>query len=431
MLRKISFLILGLVSALTSKAQTENELKIMVVSDVHIMAPELLKAEGKAIDNYIANDRKLLREGPEMAEEMVEAVLKEKPEVLLISGDLTKDGELVSHLMLRDNYLKPIREAGIKICVVPGNHDINNPDALYFDGDKTLPAQSIQAEDFAEIYADYGYGDAIARDLYSLSYVAQISPDTRVLCLDANRYEENDAEGHPVVGGRLKKETIKFIRQQTRKAKKEGVRMIALQHHGMVLHWKYQNLIMGDYLVKGYKRIARILARNDVKLIFTGHFHANDISTRKIWGKSISDVETGSIVSYPAPYRMVRLTEDKAYINTEYLSGKYIDFPEGKSLEAELKYYAMEVIPSVVRTMIPESISPKVVDDCCNVLGNAYIAHLGGDEKCTSQELTALNLSAKALRKESLLWGIVLKQIGNSFYKDRAPEDLNTVISLK
>lgn len=135
-----------------SASAAAGSLKMAVISDVHLMAPSLLKQDGKALDDYIANDRKLLREGPGLVREAFARIVEEAPDVLLISGDLTKDGETVSHLYLRDSCLAGLRRVGIRVFVVPGNHDVNNPHAVEFDGDRSVRVPSPSAAEFAEIY---------------------------------------------------------------------------------------------------------------------------------------------------------------------------------------------------------------------------------------------------------------------------------------
>lgn len=47
-------------------AQQTQLKRITVVSDVHLMAPSLLRHKGTAFDSYIANDRKMLVESTEL-----------------------------------------------------------------------------------------------------------------------------------------------------------------------------------------------------------------------------------------------------------------------------------------------------------------------------------------------------------------------------
>lgn len=74
-------------------AQQSSAFKIGILSDIHFMAPELLDKPGKAFDNYIIHDRKLLKESPELLDSAVHVLIQEHPEFVFISGDLTKDGE--------------------------------------------------------------------------------------------------------------------------------------------------------------------------------------------------------------------------------------------------------------------------------------------------------------------------------------------------
>lgn len=422
------FLLVLLLAYVTMVPAAAQSIKMAVISDVHIMAPSLLKQDGKALEAYIANDRKLLREGPQLVREASRRILSEAPDVLLISGDLTKDGETVSHLYVRDSCLAPLREAGIRIFIVPGNHDVNNPHAVEFDGDRTTRVASPSASEFAELYADYGYGNALARDLHSLSYVAQLAPGLRLLCLDACRYEDNSFEDNTcITSGRLKRATVRFIKEQARAARKDGDRMIAMMHHGAVRHWKGQSVVMDEYLVRNWRRVSRMLGRLGVDVIFTGHFHSQDISVR---GK-VTDIETGSLVSYPAPVRFVELDGDSMTICTELLTGEGLTFPDGNSFEQEMLEYAEGAMRGVVDGIIPEDVDPVVKDRCCRILAKAYTAHLRGDECLDKADMDELVAASRQLSKESRFYSIVLRHVGKNFWTDLPPEDSATVIPLR
>lgn len=411
-----------------SASAAAGSLKMAVISDVHLMAPSLLKQDGKALDDYIANDRKLLREGPGLVREAFARIVEEAPDVLLISGDLTKDGETVSHLYLRDSCLAGLRRAGIRVFVVPGNHDVNNPHAVEFDGDRSVRVPSPSAAEFAEIYADYGYGDAIARDPHSLSYVAQLAPGLRLLCLDACRYEDNSFEENTcITDGRLKKETLRFIREQARAAREDGQRMIAMMHHGTVRHWKWQTIVMGEYLVDNWRRVGSLLGRLGIDVVFTGHFHSHDISTR---GR-LTDVETGSLVSYPAPMRFVEIDGDSMKIRTELLTGEGLSFPSGNSFEQEMLEYADGAMRGVVDGIIPEKVSPAVKERSCAILAKAYTAHLRGDEVMSAADEAELKEAVRELRGETWLYAFILNRVGRNFWNDLAPADGETELELR
>ena len=52
---------------------------------------------------------------------------------------------------------------GIQVVVIPGNHDINNRNAASFDGRSRQMAEAVSANEFAEIYNDFGYDEALSR----------------------------------------------------------------------------------------------------------------------------------------------------------------------------------------------------------------------------------------------------------------------------
>ena len=77
----------------------DKTVKIAIISDLHVMAPELLVNEGSAFEEYLTRDRKMLRESTEILRTLVDNILEEKPQLTLVTGDLTKDGERASHLL--------------------------------------------------------------------------------------------------------------------------------------------------------------------------------------------------------------------------------------------------------------------------------------------------------------------------------------------
>ena len=120
---------------LASAGQMDTKtIRIVVFSDPHVMAPELLVSEGEAWTNYISGQRKMVDYSQALFDEMVAKIKDEKkPDLVLITGDLTKDGEQLSHKYVISR-LDELRKVGIPTLVIPGNHDTN---AVSFDGATT------------------------------------------------------------------------------------------------------------------------------------------------------------------------------------------------------------------------------------------------------------------------------------------------------
>ena len=116
-----------------------------------------------------------------------------------------------------------------------------------------------------------------------------------------------------------------------------GKAVIGVMHHGVIEHYKGQEKYYGEYLVDDWPMIAERLAAGGMKVVFTGHFHSQDIVkktfTTRVGGQRrtvfIFDVETGSLVTFPCAYRIVEITEDQ----TMRIRSRFIDSipscPEG------------------------------------------------------------------------------------------------------
>ncbi|WP_287895528.1 metallophosphoesterase [Clostridium sp.] len=56
----------------------------------------------------------------------LEEVRTAHPSALVLSGDLSQNGEKANHEALAEK-LERVQAAGIPVLVIPGNHDINHP----------------------------------------------------------------------------------------------------------------------------------------------------------------------------------------------------------------------------------------------------------------------------------------------------------------
>ena len=402
--------------------------RLAVISDVHLMAPSLLQKEGKAFDNYIANDRKMLVESSELLDSVSKHLIAYQPQIIFITGDLTKDGERISHQLLVDRYLKPLKAQGIRIYVVPGNHDVNNPHAKVYNGDNAQRTTTVSAKDFTHIYNDYGYGEALATDPNSLSYVVQLDDKTRLIAVDACRYEDNNFDKDIcVTAGRIKPQTMDFIQAEAQKAHKLCMNVIMMMHHGIVSHFKWQDKIMKEYLVNNWKKDAKRLAQMGIKVCFTGHFHAQDISNKY----GLTDIETGSTVSYPHPYRLIDVDTDKQtlQIRTEKVESLTSMKDNKETLQQKSERFATSALSGVMETMVPKKVPDEVKKECAQVLGKAYAMHLAGDEHPSGDFKSRLKAAVKRLKPYSWKWAFIMNKIGKYLSTDTGVADNNTSIN--
>ena len=402
-------------------------LEFLVLSDPHYFDPSL-GTSGAAFEAYLATDRKLIGESDAIMRAMVAEVQTENPQVVLISGDLTKDGELLSHQSVA-RYLHQMQSGGTSVFVVPGNHDIENAGAMSYSGDSQTSVPTISASDFATIYNDFGYGNAISRDGQSLSYVAELVPGLWLLALDSCIY--TDALGGSQVSGRFQDSTMAWIQARLDEARKAGIRVIGMMHHGVIEHFTDQALIFPEYLVNNRATVGSIFSNGGMGAVFTGHFHANDITQGTPSGasKSIYDIETGSTVTYPCPYRIVNLASDVLTITTKHVTSIDYDLngaPDFQTYAHDSLRVGLEGLITGLIEQPPYSLSASDAAALAPWLGDGLVVHYAGDEVMPADVLAESQTLLAATDFVHQLSGAMLQSI----YTDLPPPDNNVTLDL-
>jgi DNA repair exonuclease SbcCD nuclease subunit len=384
----------------------------MVFSDPHYFDPSL-GASGAAFETYLAHDRKLIAESDAIMRAMVARAFAENPQVVLVSGDLTKDGEQLSHQTMAA-YLAQLKAGGRKVFVVPGNHDIQNGGASSYAGDTVTPVAAVSAGEFANIYKDLGFSDAIARDGNSLSYVAELVPGLWLLALDSFIYGE--VRGPMQSSGRFLDGTLVWIQTQLDEAKRRGVRVMAMMHHGLVEHFANQAFIFPEFVVQARDVVGALLSNGGVGVVLTGHFHASDITRGIPSGstKSMYDVETGSAVTYPCPYRIVDVSDDTLAITTQHITS--IDYDLGSALD--FPTYAHDSLRLGLETLIttlveapPYSMAAADASQLAPWLGDGLVAHYAGDEVMPADAQATVQTLVSSGDNVRSLAGVMLRSI--------------------
>ena len=284
----------------------DENIRFMVISDLHYMHPDILKNEGKAFDEYNAEECKLLRESGALLDEMMQRVKSEKPSFLIVSGDMTKDGEVICHEHVAEVFKTLAEETGTKVLVIPGNHDINNPHSLYYDGDRTSPAPSATEEMFARIYAGCGYAEAVERREGSLDYMAYPVDNIAFIGVDSN---EKNTDTELRVQGGLSKEQVVWIREMVRKAHLENRYVILSMHHNLVDFYDNAQMIRGANIANARNdtynnsRLIDDLCAAGVDVVFSGHSHMHSITRAWRGSDPIYSIVTSSLVNLPLAYR--------------------------------------------------------------------------------------------------------------------------------
>lgn len=402
----------------------EDSVKIAAISDVHLYDADTLgsdSSEGTALATYLASDRKMLIQSEAILDSALSSIKNSGVEYLLISGDLTKDGEKVNHELLAKK-LTEVKKSGISVFVINGNHDISNANAVKFSGTTTDQVETITTAEFKQIYSDFGYSQAVAVDPDSLSYSVDLGKNHRLIVMDSCTYNDDKTNPSQETTGKITEARMSWIKTQIANAVSAGKIPVGMLHHGLVEHIpEIQKTIFSEYLEDNYETTRATLSEAGIQLVFTGHFHSQDIACATVNGKPFYDVETGSLATSPCPIRYVTLTGRNFSCKTENVASvegislehngtTYSTFAEfGEAfLKSGMEDLFNSYLPGVLVSlgMATEDtasatcttiLNTEVASGTtiCDMLSDGFVAHYKGDEKAdaTTSALIASLLS--------------------------------------
>lgn len=278
------------------EAELRYQDKIWIITDLHYLSQDLFD-DGEAF-SYIEKTAagKDLRYGKERMEALVEQVERKQPSLLLVSGDLTLNGEKQSMVEL-SQYFTQIEEKGTEVLVIPGNHDIASGWARAFKGDQQVVTDQVTAQQFSDIFDDHGYQQASSRDQASLSYLAKPFSNAWFLMIDSNIYSDGYGKGAPPTNGRIKKETLDWIEVQLQAAKEAGVNLIPVVHHNVL---QQHAMLSKGYTLDNAADLKALFNQYGIQFGFSGHTHSQNIVEEDLGQVSYSEVVNGAFSIYPA-----------------------------------------------------------------------------------------------------------------------------------
>lgn len=293
-----------------------------VISDIHYLAPSL-KGDNEVWDEFVYNKHKEYNDLDSLLNNALDGVMRNAVEngenYLLLPGDLTKDGEYESHVALAERLEKFEEETGIPVLVIPGNHDINNSNAVTFENGIKEPTRVTTPEDFREIYADLGFD--LADSFFvpeegkkggMLSYAATLG-NYRLIAIDSCMYsEDNGAEGNEhMTDGRIADGLLEWIVAECEKAQEQGLTIIGMQHHNLVPHSNIEEATLWAFVVQNWLEVADTYADAGMHYVFTGHLHANNVAKHvSDNGEAVYDILTPTLTGFPNYYRIVDFVSD-------------------------------------------------------------------------------------------------------------------------
>ncbi|KAB5605392.1 metallophosphoesterase family protein, partial [Bifidobacterium jacchi] len=104
--------------------------RIGVLSDTHYY-PANYADDNDDFHDYVGGDPKLLEESNAISDKAIDMIIKDHPDYVLVTGDLTKDGEQQAEYDIAQKFKRIETETakenggkGTQVFVINGNHDI-------------------------------------------------------------------------------------------------------------------------------------------------------------------------------------------------------------------------------------------------------------------------------------------------------------------
>lgn len=271
-----------------------DEAKIIVATDTHYLS-ERINDKGKAFSDMVnSSDGKLVQYCDEIFSAFADEVVNAQPDVLILSGDLTFNGEKASHEDFV-NKLKEIQSKGVQVLTIPGNHDIDSASACGFKNDEYYQVDGITADEYRELYYDLGMKQAQSVDEYSFSYLYKVNKDLFVLMLDTNAFGQNFVQD----------KSYQWIEEQLKAVKRNKAQVITVTHQNLFAH--NEQLSFG-YQLYDANELLELFNKYKVKCNLSGHIHMQHIKS-----DGVTEIATSSLLVAPVQYGVIDFDGDINY----------------------------------------------------------------------------------------------------------------------
>lgn len=316
--------------------------RLTFIADTHHYS-KTLGTSGRQYFLRSGSDQKCLAETGDIIDAAFEKIANSDTDAVMIAGDVSNDGELVSHTEFREKLYRLKKSK--KVYLITATHDWccdGNP-RRFRGGIVTHDVETMPSNKLRDFYYDFGPKDALSEYITHIgtcSYVVQLSEKVRLLALNDDK-NENDHAG-------FTEEHFQWIEKQLENAKNDSCLMIGMEHHLLTPH--INPLITGGgTCVENREYVASRLADAGLKYMFVGHSHiqsTTDFVSEK--GNKIVEINVGSLVGYPAPIVNVTVNDDMTLTyRVEHLEKFSLD---GKEIDAQ-KFLASHATALVHRVL--------------------------------------------------------------------------------
>lgn len=328
-------------------------------------------------------------------QKLVDLALVKRPTAIIITGDLTFNGEYESARRLADIFA-PLEPVGIPLLVVPGNHDINDGWARSFHGEDLNFSREISPTAWKNLFCA-SYQQAVSADPHSLAYSVNLNPDYRLLMLDSCLYQSFSNYDDPVTNGLIAKPELEWAEDQLQAGRAAGQRCLVFMHHNL---YRHNQLIHRGFVLDNAAEVVPLLTEYQVPVVFAGHIHAQNILQPNEQGAP-AEIITSAFGMTDQGYGVVKLgPESLTYQRHQFA-------PSEQAFAAYLRrIFVQRVQTQFLAKIDRQEVDPQLWQAGAELLANLHWAYFTGQNSFQQKEPHALEQSAafQWLVKEQVVW---------------------------
>lgn len=284
--------------------EEKTEITLFHATDMHYLSQQLTDNSEAFVQMLLDGDGKMTHLCEEICNAFVDEVIAAKPDAVLISGDITFNGEKLSH----ENFtlkLKKIEEAGIDVIAIPGNHDVEYPFSRGYEGNNSYKAEYTTEADFIEYYKNFGPDIAYTKSPDGLSYIAKLGKNIYVAALYTPQSFMTGVPG-------VKQDTLDWLDSELAKLDTDS-KIITLTHQNITNHYPDDDF-SHKYTLANNEELVAVYDKYGVDLNLSGHIHLQHIAQTE---SGITDIATSSLTIRECQYGIIDVTQEKMSYSTK------------------------------------------------------------------------------------------------------------------
>ncbi len=323
-----------------------------LLTDIHYVSKNKW-VEGKPINNRERGDQIALKSSPEIFEAFAEKILADSEiNTVVITGDNVDGGDILSHEEFREK-IRALKAAGKNVYITVATHDYCSTgedeccfhSACRYTETGTEPIPFMRRNELFDFYREFGPDQALSVHDESGSYTVKIGEGLRLIAIVDN------GNGRSHCG--LFEDGVEWLKGQIAGAKEAGDYVLLAVHHPVIPPWDVYSHMVDYEMYGGYRELWNLMWDENVRVIFTGHTHVQNI--RKLEndaGSWFVDVSTISLANAAGKMRKVTVDTETGMCDIKSVGIENLPGTDTGGLSA-YEYLYTRNFPGIVQRILP------------------------------------------------------------------------------